>query len=99
METMESTNKFETAEGRPGANENPSQSIVIASPVDYESQIPGALILAEDVVTMRYEFHSKDLPAGWEAEVNGSPKASAAVGAQGNWRSIALLAPLPLQSL
>ena len=27
----------------------------------------------EDVVTMRYEFRSDDLPDGWEAQVNGPP--------------------------
>jgi hypothetical protein len=27
----------------------------------------------EDVVTMRYEFRSDDLPDGWETQVNGPP--------------------------
>ena len=36
----------------------------------------------EDVVTMRYEFRSEDLPAGWEAQVNGAPDVLTWVAAQ-----------------
>jgi hypothetical protein len=36
----------------------------------------------EDVVTMRYEFRSEDLAAGWEAEVDGPPEVIAWISAQ-----------------
>jgi hypothetical protein len=36
----------------------------------------------EDVVTMRYEFRSDDLPVGWEAQVNGPPDVLAWIAAQ-----------------
>jgi hypothetical protein len=36
----------------------------------------------EDVVTMRYEFRSEDLPAGWEVEVDGPPEVIAWISAQ-----------------
>jgi len=36
----------------------------------------------EDVVTMRYEFRSEDLPAGWEAQVGGPPEVLTWIAAQ-----------------
>lgn len=49
LSTLAMSRTAEAQAGGPGIDESPNQSIVIAIPVDYESQISGALILAESV--------------------------------------------------
>ena len=44
----------------PNSNKSPTQSMMIAIPVDYESQIPGSLILAESV--RKYAGALSDVP-------------------------------------